>query len=911
MSERERKGAPRQPSLPLPDVGRGEGGEVGADPREERLRVLCAAVYEPVEPSEALRRKVAEVTQLPNTRSCWPAGRAWALGISGAPAAGILTAALLLVIGLAVVWSREHRPTDRQNAASVTGRTPERFAPALHSLPRHALRHPSQQMAGSYLVQPGVQHEEILPAGMGTRQRRASRPTSGHGPQAPVRGDPDYVSRDPETTIQQWVILSRDRGEQIEAALRQTVRVRDDFVRIPFPQIASTSDREITAAVESYKREAAIVDPRLSREVTLQQKGTALSDVCEQLRADTGIQLAAGPSVADEKVTILCEAMSLREVMRQLSRPFGYTWLRSRKAGSDYRYELVQDLRSQLLEEELRNRDRNAALLALQAEIDRYRPYLNLSPDEALARARTASPTEKPLLEKLAGYGWGPLQMYFRLSPQDQTALRAGQPLTFSAAPLRGQQPLPPEIGRGVLQSFRDHRLVRHDDGFSLVPAQLGNPEAVPLTAAAEVRPLVTLSLQQNEPGQFTLDGHSGLSSRKFYMTWRGGPYAVGRSPAALKSDSRAANARRASDPIFRARVTLQPQPYCCPPRMAQTGSGSTPEARATTADALEALHRATRLPLVADYYTHLYGPKEVAVQPQSLFDALNQLADAMRLRWNKDGDWLQFRSAHYYDDRLKEVPNRLLSRWSAARQQHGFLTLDELIEIAQLPDAPLDAAEMAEGARDCFGLVEWDLARNRWLRPHLRYLAGFTPAQRQEAMRATGLAFTKMSLAQQQQFIAFAFPPDEEPIQAAVRGAGFDSPRLLEELKQGVLRVEYTQPGWFQWGNPALSGQWFRWVVAVEPGPRGRRVLRPPVRERTREAALQAVRRLDPQLREAAVHQLSLPGQTGGAERPIPLEEQIFPSELGLTIVYIPGPSNGLLMRILNHGGPSWQPSR
>src|SRR5262249_42484071 len=163
----------------------------------------------------------------------------------------------------------------------------------------------------------------------------------------------------------------------------------------------------------------------------------------------------------------------------------------------------------------------------------------------------------------------------------------------------------------------------------------------------------------------------------------------------------------------------------------------------------------------------------------------------------------------------------------------------------------------------------------------------GFTPAQRQEAMSGTGLAFTKMSLAQQQQFIAFAFPADEEPIQAAVRNAGFDGPRLLEGLKQAALRGGDTRPGWVQWGKPALSGQWFRWVVAVEPGPRGRRVLRPPVRERTREAALQVVRRLDPQLREAAVHQLSLPGQAGGAERPIPLEEQIFPSELGLTIVY------------------------
>src|SRR5437879_1708598 len=138
----------------------------------------------------------------------------------------------------------------------------------------------------------------------------------------------------------------------------------------------------------------------------------ALSDLCDRLRSETGNQIAAGPTVADEKVTLFCDHLPLREVMRQLSRPFGYTWLRSRQAsgvgrwalGDErtdpnaqrptphalYRYELVQDLRSQLLEEELRNRDRNAALLALEREIEKFRPYLDLSPDAALARSRTA-----------------------------------------------------------------------------------------------------------------------------------------------------------------------------------------------------------------------------------------------------------------------------------------------------------------------------------------------------------------------------------------------------------------------------------------------------------------------------------------------------------------------------------------
>src|SRR5207253_4613463 len=115
------------------------------------------------------------------------------------------------------------------------------------------------------------------------------------------------------------------------ARVRRSVQVHDDFVTVPFPRLASTAARQIAQAVESYKREAAIVDPRLSHEVTCAFKATALSDLCKQLRSDTGIQLAAGPSVADEKVTLFCETMPLREVMRQLSRPFGYTWLRSKK----------------------------------------------------------------------------------------------------------------------------------------------------------------------------------------------------------------------------------------------------------------------------------------------------------------------------------------------------------------------------------------------------------------------------------------------------------------------------------------------------------------------------------------------------------------------------------------------------
>jgi hypothetical protein len=235
----------------------------------------------------------------------------------------------------------------------------------------------------------------------------------------------------------------------------------------------------------------------------------------------------------------------------------------------------------------------------------------------------------------------------------------------------------------------------------------------------------------------------------------------------------------------------------------------------------------------------------------------------------------------------LKEVPDRLLVHWAASRRQQGMLTLDDLVEIAQLPDAQLDGVEMAAGAKECFELVEWDLARSEGLRADLRYLAEFTPAQRQEAMSSAGLAFARMSLAQQQRYISFALHPEAPPLQS------------LEELRGAALRVEYTQPGWFQWGGLGHGDELLRWVVPMEPGRQGRRILRPAVRERTREAALQAVRRIDPQIREALLqHARRDDSRVEAGPRAIE-EEQIFPTRLDLQFIYIPGASNERAIRV------------
>jgi hypothetical protein len=184
----------------------------------------------------------------------------------------------------------------------------------------------------------------------------------------------------------------------------------------------------------------------------------------------------------------------------------------------------------------------------------------------------------------------------------------------------------------------------------------------------------------------------------------------------------------------------------------------------------------------------------------------------------------------------------------------------------------------MAEGARACWGLVEWHLAaaRGSRLRPHLRFLAELTPAQRQEAMSPAGLAFTRMSLPQQQRYIGLALRFDEEPLQS------------LEELHGAMMRVVYTQPGGFEWLPPGPN--WYQWVVPVVPGEGGTRAVIPPVVARTHEAALAAARQIDAHLLEAILPEARRLDPHCQSAAQVPLAGEIKPTDLDLTIVYVPG---------------------
>jgi hypothetical protein len=613
------------------------------------------------------------------------------------------------------------------------------------------------------------------------------------------RDDLAFVNPDPGAVVQRWAPLPRDEWEQIEARVRRSVRVKDDFVQIPFPRIASASSRQIVAAVEQYKREAAMVDPRLAREITLEFKGAALSDVCDQLHAQTGIQLVAGRSVADEKVTIFCEKTPLRQVMREINRLFGYAWLRSGKPG-EYRYELEQDLRSQLLEEELRNRDRDAALLALDAQMQQYRPYLGLSYDELQQRATQSPEVSRLLFNVMHNAGWAGMKLYYRLTPAQRAALVSGQTLTFRPDAPDPDSRLPAEWQRPILRSWSD---VRSVEGKLMQMAEMPGMRVNQ----------GWLRLNRSELGQVSLTcgATAGPPDPRAAGLSNVGPtsIATGQSPSVAAPGNSNANAALQRQSPFDRIVSLRPEPSC--PRLKRgkptaweqnlysVSLGDMGQPHVFSSDVWEAVHRATGLPIVADYYTRMYRLDKVTVQHKSLFEALCSSADAMGVRCRKDGDFLLCRGTSYFWDKLKEVPNRYQQRWAHDRDANGGLPMADFLEMACLPDQELDSTVVAEAIEHCWGLPEWLYLHFEAFRREARLLKMLPPEQMQQALQSGGVPISALTPAQQQAALQFQYAANADAELQTGYPTSID-PRMWANAS---IYAIYAPASWYVWAPP------------------------------------------------------------------------------------------------------------
>lgn len=662
----------------------------------------------------------------------------------------------------------------------------------------------------------------------------------------PVQDDLTYLNGGNEgaAALIRWARMPPDAFAALEARLRRAVHVKDDFVAVPFPRVASRDDGVVAGAIAAYQKEAAIVDPRLARAVTLALKGASLEDLCDQLKTQTGVPLSAARGVRDEKVTVFVDDRPARDVMRMVTHLFGFQWTRSGEEG-DYSYRLSQDLRSQLAEEELRNQDLNAALLDVD---DQMKALEGVSLEALKQRAEQATGKDQNRANTWTNMGgWGAIQLYQTLSPAERAALKSGQELRYGFG---NAQPLPDAARQAAFASWTG-RIARNPDGGArfLLPGDGG------LSAAdAGALPGVTLKIDRSELGEMTLQSSVWMTLPNADGSPGGGigisnMLATGRSPATAQPDNAKANQEIREQPAFQRKVSFKPEPSC--PRFKnkeatkdiedgkeepqsyvdETGAvvlGAMPP-HTTSADIWEAVHRATGLPIVADSYMRLYPVPPMTVERVSLFDALCKVGDALGARWRKDGDFLLARSTRFFWDKLKEVPNRQLETWRRHRASRGGLPLDDVLAMASLPDPPLDAMAVGQVVFHCQELPEWALVGN-WplpfqappqeIRAWARWLGGLPLALRARVLSPDGLRFAELSPAEQQKFA--------QALLGSHRGS-------LETLPSLRIRMDYVPAGQYVW-HPVVDSDKY-----------GHLVTDPPVVGKTADAALAGARRVYP----------------------------------------------------------------
>lgn len=678
-----------------------------------------------------------------------------------------------------------------------------------------------------------------------TARDRDDLPAPVHGrevsetPAAPrLVPDVKYLDGSDASLPARWLVEAGE-GRAVREWLAKLPPPRDDFVEIPRPLIASLnpSGSLLRDLERSYRQEAEAVDTRLFRRVTLAMKAAPADELCEALRRQTGVEVRAARGVGDEKVTILLEERPARDVMRAVARLFGYKWLRLGEEGK-WRYELAQDLKSQLAEEELRARDLDAALLELDNKMTAtYGPYRDLGWDQISNRLQSAGDVQKDLVRLNQRTTWGTWQLYQRLTPADRLKLRSGQRLLFTMNDPSPERRLPAEWRDGLIAALGTG-VFKFGDITSIGAFNAPGEEAA-------ATPWIALSLTHTELGEAKLVAEQGamLPSGED----RGhGPVDLVRaeSPSAQKPDNARPNQELKNDPAFQREVSIEPEPSCKRPEFRLRGAGfaSIPAPHLSSADVWEAVHRASGQPIVADSYTRLYHPvAPFAAKEQRLFDALSTIGDGLRVRWRKDGDFILARSASYFWDKLKEVPARYLRRWQQDRVAHGGLPLADLLEMAALSDQQLDSGRVGDGVSHCWDIPEWQIPAHEPGRSTARFVALLAPAQLQRALQADGMPVTALAPDQLRALAATGWLPDQSA--PALAGAS--------------LRVQYIPAGQHYWnemgspGAPLISAD----APPPDPAESARARLWPVAAGATAEQALAAARRLFPAANPGDIH--------------------------------------------------------
>lgn len=240
----------------------------------------------------------------------------------------------------------------------------------------------------------------------------------------------------------------------------------------------------------------------------------------------------------------------------------------------------------------------------------------------------------------------------------------------------------------------------------------------------------------------------------------------------------------------------------------------------------MEQVFDLTGMSIVADYYTRMRQMAVLYDHPRlkTADDVLRQLAKDVHSTVAKSGDVRVFSSRQWPSDRDREIPERLLSRWRAARKQYGGLRIQEALEMSNLSKLQLEDLELYKTGYGWAILIH---------QPAVRVAASLTSGQWQTAMSEEGLLTSGMSTSQLALVLAWAQSSEEFTSSALLSSELAD----LQRLRSCVFKIKYAARGEkdddikAQWEFELYPPSYFEAIrkAVSEAGPNGEAVFAVP----------------------------------------------------------------------------------
>lgn len=566
-------------------------------------------------------------------------------------------------------------------------------------------------------------------------------------------------------------------------------------------------------------------DARLDRPITVHWKKATLYDALRELSKETGVYVVPDRALVDEPLMASATKIPARLLLEQIGREFHYTWARSGGKPEAPGYLLYQDLAAKKEEEDQINGARRAVLQALNAELEKYRRFSKMPPDEVnRAIEKSDQELEQALQGGIASLGSNPtaarrlqdgqalhtvaspvgramLELLNGLNTGQWTELQNEDQMVFSTQPAQGELPLPGGIADQMRQGTPGFPVPKSlfkalgpqvEKGISQVEGMMqekwsrggGFRVTVQLNLNAGAQPVGMLRvtpepLDAGEIGPiFAATGLNLIGAPTLYPE--------------QKEDPAEREKRLGADPVLgkTAVLKLPPLDKSKPgPFAALMGNAY------RAADILPEIEEAFGIKIVSDAYNRqaLSMVPPFGDKPVALYKVLDTMCGMTR-DWERDGSVIRLRSRTWAHDRRGEIPVRYMRKWLDTRSRKGGFALEDLAEIAaMLRDEQVESlmySALEAGTEDFTDFIM--VTANRDI---LRFYGKLLPVQRQTLLRGQRLAVRDLFPYQQKVLLNMNRGGGQSIMAAFMGTRGKRSPQQWAGATIGITRTDIPEP--------------------------------------------------------------------------------------------------------------------